>query len=99
GKPETLRLSPRRRLVAEEVEDVGARPYEHEAGTCTSAGEGSVLAEEAVAGMNGVTARFERGGGELLLVEVGRCAPAPQSARVVAGAGVTRRGVVFGVHG
>ena len=83
-------------LVAEQLEHLGARSDEGDAGEGAAAGEGGVLTEKAVAGMNRVAARFFGERDYLLAVEISSRARAAQAVRRVGLARVERSGIVVG---
>ena len=87
----------RGRLVAEQVERRRPRADEAQAGGEARAGEPGVLAEEAVAGMDGVAAGVVRDRDDPGGVEVGGGAGAAQRDRDIRPAHVQRIGVVGGV--
>ena len=64
--------APRRDLVAEQRESLGARPDEGQTLGRAGPGEGGVLGQEAIAGMHAVAAALERGGDQGRDVEIGR---------------------------
>ena len=70
GHARLARRRPRRELVAERGDDVGARADEDDSGLLACAGERNALGEEAVAGMDGVGLLRARGRDHALEVEV-----------------------------
>ena len=87
-----------RGLVAQHRENLGRRPDEHQADRLAPLGEGHALGQEAVAGVNGVTAGLHRHVDELVGVEVRRRTTAAQGDRLVGPSGVEGTGVVGGEH-
>src|SRR5262249_23535454 len=70
-------------LVAEHFKHLGGRADEANAGKCALTSEIGVLAQEAVAGMNGVAARGLRHADDLRCVEIGGWPPPSQRVRTV----------------
>ena len=87
-----------RGLVAEDGEHLRRGPDEHQAGGLAPLGEGGALRQEAVAGVDGVTARRDGHLDELVGVEVGGRAAAAQGDRLVGPTGVEGAGIVVGEH-
>ena len=65
---ETARLG----LVAKQRQRLRTRSDEDQAGIPAQRGEGSVLAQESIARVDGVAARFARGGDDGGSIEIGR---------------------------
>lgn len=90
---------PRPRLVAEQLQQFGPRADEREPGGRAARGEGGVLAEEAVAGVDGGGPGVLGGGDERVRVEVAGDALPGQLPHLVGAPGVRRGRVVAGADG
>ena len=93
-----LRERPCPGLVAEEIEGVRGRADEGDAALHASPGEVRILAQEPVAGMDGVTARPLRGPDDRLPVEVGGGAPSRERHHLVRARRVQGPRVVLGAN-
>lgn len=85
-------------LVAEQVEHLGLRPDEANAGALATAGELGVLGEKAIARMDRVARLLPGHGDQPLHVQVGRRPAATQRHRDIGLAQVQGGRVVLGVH-
>ena len=91
----SLGQRPRRHLVAKEFERFGSRPDEAQPMAGTEAGEGGVLAQEPIAGMDRVAAILLRQRDDLLGVEIGCRSGTTQRDGLVALADVETRSVIL----
>ena len=93
---ETLGEGPGAHLVAKELEDVRSRADELDLRFGHAASKAGVLAQESVAGMDGVASGGLRDRHDLFDVQIGGRADAGERAGFIGLAGMKRAGVVFG---
>ena len=99
ARPAARAASRARTLSPKSSQDLGPRADEDDAGLGAAPGEGGVLAQEAVAGMNRIAAGLQRHRDDLLGVEVWKRTRALEGPRLVRLADVERGGVVLRIDG